>query len=69
LAGTTIHINRHRTTELLGFKNVTENAMDSVSDRDYILEFMSAASICMMHISRFAEEFVYWNSQEFSYIQ
>jgi len=68
LAGTTIPINRHRTAELLGFKNVTENAMDSVSDRDYILEFMSAASICMMHISRFAEEFVYWNSQEFSYI-
>jgi len=68
LAGTTIPINRHRTAELLEFKNVTENAMDSVSDRDYILEFMSAASICMMHISRFAEEFVYWNSQEFGYI-
>jgi argininosuccinate lyase len=68
LAGTTIPINRHRTSELLGFKNVTENAMDSVSDRDYILEFMSAASICIMHISRMAEEFVYWNSQEFSYI-
>jgi len=68
LAGTTIPINRHRTAELLGFKNVTENAMDSVSDRDYILEFTSAASISMMHISRFAEEFVYWNSQEFGYI-
>lgn len=68
LAGTTIPIDRHRTTELLGFKNVTENAMDSVSDRDYILEFMSVSSICMMHISRMAEEFVYWNSQEFSYI-
>ena len=68
LAGTTVPINRHRTAELLGFKNVTENAMDSVSDRDYILEFTSAASICMMHISRFAEEFVYWNSQEFGYI-
>ncbi|MDF2616662.1 MAG: argH, partial [Sedimentibacter sp.] len=52
----------------LGFKRVTENAMDSVSDRDYILEILSNASICMMHISRFAEEFVYWNSQEFSYI-
>lgn len=68
LAGTTIPIDRRRTAELLGFKNVTENAMDSVSDRDYILEFMSSASICMMHISRMAEEFVYWNSQEFSYI-
>jgi argininosuccinate lyase len=42
--------------------------MDTVSDRDYIIEFMSAASISMMHISRFAEEFVWWNSQEFSYI-
>lgn len=68
LAGTTIPIDRHRTAELLKFKNVTENAMDSVSDRDYILEFMSDASICMMHISRLAEEFVYWNSQEFCYI-
>lgn len=68
LAGTTIPIDRHRTAELLGFENVTENAMDSVSDRDYVLELMSAASICMMHISRFAEEFVYWNSQEFGYI-
>ncbi len=68
LAGTTIPIDRHRTTELLGFKNITENAMDAVSDRDYILEFMSDSSICMMHISRMAEEFVYWNSQEFSYI-
>lgn len=68
LAGTTIPINRHKTAEILGFENVTENAMDSVSDRDYLLELMSAASICMMHISRFAEEFVYWNSQEFGYI-
>lgn len=68
LAGTTINIDRHRTTELLGFKAPTENAMDSVSDRDYILELMSNASICIMHISRLAEEFVLWNSQEFSFI-
>ena len=68
LAGTTLPTNRHRTAELLGFAAPTENAMDSVSDRDYILEFLSAASISMMHISRFAEEFVWWNSQEFSYI-
>lgn len=68
LAGTTIPIDRHRTAELLGFSKVTENAMDSVSDRDYILELISAAAICMMHISRFAEEYVYWNSQEFGYI-
>ncbi|WP_130861378.1 argininosuccinate lyase [Bacilliculturomica massiliensis] len=68
LAGTTLPTNRHRTAELLGFKAPTENAMDSVSDRDYIIEFLSAASISMMHISRFAEEFVWWNSQEFGYI-
>jgi argininosuccinate lyase len=68
LGGTTFAIDRHRTSELLGFDSPTENAMDSVSDRDYIIEFLAAASISMMHISRFAEEFVYWNSSEFSYI-
>lgn len=68
LAGTTLPTNRQRTAELLGFSAPTENAMDSVSDRDYSLEFLSAASISMMHISRWAEEFVWWNSQEFSYI-
>ncbi len=68
LAGTTLPTNRHRTAELLGFNAPTENAMDSVSDRDYMLEFMSDASISMMHLSRWAEEFVWWNSQEFSYI-
>ena len=68
LAGTTLPTNRHRTAELLGFRAPTENAMDSVSDRDYMLEFMSDASISMMHLSRWAEEFVWWNSQEFSYI-
>lgn len=69
LAGTTLPINRQRTAELLNFAHVTENAMDSVSDRDYIIEFINDASISMMHISRFAEEFVWWNSQEFSYIE
>ena len=68
LAGTTLPTNRHRTAELLGFDGPTENAMDSVSDRDYSLEFLSDASISMMHLSRWAEEFVWWNSQEFSYI-
>lgn len=68
LAGTTLPTNRHRTAELLGFRAPTENAMDSVSDRDYMLEFLSDASISMMHLSRWAEEFVWWNSQEFSYI-
>ena len=68
LAGTTLPTNRHRTAELLGFDGPTENAMDSVSDRDYSLEFLSGASISMMHLSRWAEEFVWWNSQEFCYI-
>ena len=66
--GTTLPIDRHKTAELLGFSAPTENAMDSVSDRDYSLEFLSDASISMMHLSRWAEEFVWWNSQEFSYI-
>lgn len=52
LAGTTLPTNRHRTAELLGFRAPTENAMDSVSDRDYMLEFLSDASISMMHLSR-----------------
>ena len=68
LGGTTFNIDRHRTSELLGFDAPTENSMDAVSDRDYIIEFLSAASISMMHVSRFAEEFVYWNSSEFKYI-
>lgn len=68
LAGTTLPINRYRTAELLGFKAPTENAMDSVSDRDYSLEFLSDAAISMMHLSRWAEEFTWWNSSEFAYI-
>lgn len=68
LAGTTLNTDRHLTSELLGFAGPTENAMDSVSDRDYSLEFLSDASISMMHLSRWAEEFVWWNSSEFSYI-
>ena len=68
LAGTTLPTNRHRTAEILGFTAPTENAMDSVSDRDYSLEFLSDAAISMMHLSRWAEEFTWWNTSEFSYI-
>jgi argininosuccinate lyase len=68
LGGTTFDIDRNMTTELLGFDSPCENAMDAVSDRDYIIEFLSAASISMMHVSRFAEEIVYWNSSEFKFI-
>lgn len=68
LAGTTLPIDRNITTELLGFKNVTENAMDTVSDRDYILEYLFNGSVVMTHLSRFAEEFIIQNSQEFMFI-
>ncbi len=69
LAGTTFPIDRHQTASLLGFSAPTENAMDSVSDRDYMLDFLASASISMMHVSRISEEIVWWNSQEFSYIE
>ena len=68
LAGTTMPIDRRLTSELLGFAAPCENAMDGVSDRDYSIEFLSDASISMMHLSRWAEEFAWWNSSEFSYI-
>ena len=68
LAGTTFPIDRHQTSELLGFSGPSENAMDSVSDRDYAIEFLSDASIGMMHISRWAEEFAWWNTSEFAFI-
>ncbi|MBR0172951.1 MAG: argininosuccinate lyase [Lachnospiraceae bacterium] len=68
LAGTTLPVDRQRTAQLLGFAAPCENAMDGVSDRDYIIEFLSDASISMMHLSRWAVEFTWWNSQEFSYI-
>ena len=68
MAGTTLPTDRHYTSELLGFKAPCENAMDVVGDRDYTIEFLSVASMSMMHISRWAEEFTWWNSTEFSYI-
>jgi len=68
LAGTTLPIDRQKTAELLGFDGPTENAMDSVSDRDYALEFLSDAAISVMHISRWAEEFAWWNTSEFAFI-
>ena len=65
LAGTTYPLNRERVAELLHFGCVTENAMDGVSDRDYLLSFLSAASVCMMHLSRFCEELILWSTNEF----
>ncbi len=66
LAGTTYPLNRERVAELLGFAEVTDNAMDGVSDRDFLLSFLSAASITMMHLSRFCEEMILWSTGEFA---
>jgi len=69
LAATTYPINRHRVAELLGFDGVTENSLDGVSDRDFVLELCSALSILMMHMSRFSEEIILWCSSEFKFIE
>lgn len=69
LAGTTFPIDRNLTAKLLGFDTVYPNSLDAVSDRDFILEFLSIASILMTHISRLSEELVLWSSQEFDFIE
>jgi len=69
LAGTSYKIDRNFTSKKLGFKKPTNNSIDSVSDRDFALDFLSSASICAMHISRFAEELIIWNSDIFKLIQ
>ena len=69
LAGTTYPLNREMTAELLGFAGPTLNSMDSVSDRDYVIEFLSALSTIMMHLSRFSEEICIWNSNEYKFIE
>ena len=68
LAGTTYPIDRHYTAELLGFTAPTENSLDSVSDRDFAIEFTAAGAIIMMHMSRFSEELVLWASAQFQFI-
>ncbi len=69
LAGTSYKIDRNFTSKKLGFKKPTNNSIDSVSDRDFALDFLSSASICAMHISRFAEELIIWNSDIFRLIK
>ncbi len=69
LAGTTYPLDREFTAQFLGFYGATENSMDSVSDRDYVLEFLSAMSILMMHLSRFSEEIIIWNSNEYQFVE
>ncbi|EAU46429.1 argininosuccinate lyase [Salipiger bermudensis] len=68
LAGTGFAIDRHMTAEALGFDRPTANSLDAVSDRDFALEFLSTASICAMHLSRFAEELVIWSSAQFRFV-
>ncbi len=69
LAGTTYPLDRAYTAELLGFEGPTLNSMDSVSDRDYLIELLSALSTIMMHLSRFSEEIIVWNTNEYQFIE
>ena len=69
LAGTTYPLDRNFTAEELGFDGPTANSMDGVSDRDYLIEYLSALSIIMMHLSRFSEEVILWNSNEYQFVE
>lgn len=69
LAGTTYPLDREYTAELLGFYGPTLNSMDSVADRDYLIEFLAAMSTIMMHLSRFSEEIIIWNSNEYQFVE
>ena len=69
LAGTTYPLDREYTARLLGFDGPTRNSMDSVSDRDYVIELLSALSTVMMHLSRFSEEIILWNSNEYRFVE
>ncbi|HHX51531.1 MAG TPA: argininosuccinate lyase [Clostridia bacterium] len=69
LAGTTFPIDRQMVAEELGFAAISENSLDGVSDRDYVVEFMAAVSLLMMHLSRFCEEIIFWSSDEFRFVE
>ena len=69
LAGTSFKIDRKYTSKKLGFKKPTNNSLDSVSDRDFAIDFLSAAATCAMHLSRLAEDFIIFNSEAFSFIE
>ncbi|HEN20737.1 MAG TPA: argininosuccinate lyase [Desulfobacteraceae bacterium] len=68
LAGSTFNLDREMVADELGFDGISENSMDAVSDRDFVLEFLFNASVLMMHLSRLSEELILWSSQEFSFI-
>lgn len=69
LAGTTYPLDREYTAKLLGFYGPMANSMDAVSDRDYLIEFLSAMATVMMHLSRFSEEMILWNSNEYQFVE
>ena len=69
LAGTTYPLDREYTAKLLRFEGPTLNSIDSVADRDYLIEFLSALSTIMMHLSRFSEEIIIWNSNEYQFVE
>lgn len=69
LAGTTYPMDRQMVCDLLGFDSVTLNSLDGVSDRDFVIELASALSICIMHLSRYCEELILWNTNEFQFIE
>ncbi len=69
LAGTTYPLDRDYTAQLLGFAGPTRNSMDSVSDRDYVIEYLSALATIMMHLSRFSEEVIIWNTNEYRFVE
>ena len=69
LAGTTFPIDRQMVAEELGFAAISENSLDAVSDRDYVIEFIAAVSLLMMHLSRFCEEIILWSSDEFRFLE
>jgi len=69
LAGVPYPIDRKYVAKQLGFKSISANSMDAVSDRDFLLDFQSSASICMMHISRLSEELIIWSSEEFKFVE
>lgn len=69
LAGSGFNLDRKFLAKKLGFSRISENSLDAVSDRDFIIEFLSAASIVMMHLSRYAEDLIIWSSQEFGFVE
>ena len=69
LAGTTYPLDRELVADLLGFGAISQNSLDGVSDRDFVCDYLYAASLCMMHLSRFCEELILWNTHEFKFVE